>query len=694
MIRNLVSIFVMLCMVIGLLCPVPDAGAETAPPTSQITTYHGIALVGDMLYIRGQDGIWQKNLREGTETLLMSYYDMASKLEVFPNGIFPYENTFGVVDEKRQTISVWREGGFQPLVTLENALNLADGWSASFARQGDTLWVNDGRQLQAVSLTTGAVKLIRIPGIRGIAAYPQGGIIAIQEVNGTAQVIHIPTTTDFPTTLMMLPGDGATGLACDESAGMVYVVMRGMLNRYENGEWLPRVPMTGDGAVGCAIWEGNYLYVSSQHLLMRSLDDSDLVTVVIQGGGSIDLPDVPFMLENPAIAIRRTGKPGCPEDVYMAVTTGDDSVDLYGMYVSTGFLRLLEKGFLQPIESDFLKEDVLAMHPVIQAAVMQDGQLYAYPIHMNWVESWRTHAEYTEMKMPATLEELLDFADSWRKEGNDLHAVSSYSVSNELTRWKYAVYALQQWILTHTDETLRFSEEPFVRLMERIMALPIEDEEYFSENELNGVFNWDLTVQILNFHVKEGTLTTCPAVMDPEEVVVPARMQVYVINPNSRHREQAIEFLKYQATHRIPSEQGKLYQFIENGINPVYYETLQMYQAELKAAQQALDQGKPEDRMELLAQLQLAKANLQQYEDEIEDYRLFDQEDLSLYQSYYVPRIKIVTTPLLDTGDSVSPGLWPHLKELLQQCLDGQLSAAMMLQRMDELWMQHRIEQK
>ena len=691
MIRKLVSTLVLLCMVPVLFCPVPFAQAES----TQIAVYRDMVLAGDVLYILAQDGVWQKNLQEGTESLVISYYDMASTQDVFPSGLFPYGDTFGVVDAERQVIKVWQEGAFQHLVDLEATIQLSDEEGVDYARQGDTLWISDNRQLLAVSLTTGAVKPIRIPGIREITSYPAGGILAIQEVNGTAQVIHIPTTTDYPATLMMLPGDGATGIVYDEATQMVYLVMRGMLNRYEHGEWTPRIPIPdAQGSARCAIWNNHYIRAEGEHLLMRSLDDSDLVTVVIQGGGSVERPDVPFMLEHPAIAIRRTGKPARPEDVYMAVTTGDDTVDLYGMYVSAGFLRLLDKGYLQPIDSDFLLNDTLAMHPVVQDAVMRDGQLYAYPVHMNWVESWWRHLDYPDIKMPATLTELLDFADAWRKEGHDASPVSTNYHKNEMTREAYALYALKQWVLTHGDENLRFSDEDFVKLMERIMTLPVRDEEISVDTRVNGVFDWSGSVRIVTSSGADGSLAPCIAVMNPDEVVVPARLMVYVLNPNSRHKEQAIAFLKYQASSRMPNEHGKLYQIVENSINPLYYEWLAEYQAVLEDAQRALDQGKPEERMELLVHVNQAKWDLQQYEDQIEDYRLYDPEDLSLYQSYYAPRIKIMTTPLLETGDSVFPGLRPHLEELLQQCLEGQLSAETMLQRLDDLWMQYRLEQE
>lgn len=691
MVRRLVSTLVLLCIVPGLLCPAPFAQAES----TQITAYRDMVLVGDVLFILGQDGIWQKNLQDGTESLVISYYDMASTQDVFPSGLFPYGDTFGVVDAERQVIKVWQEGAFQHLVDLEATIQLSDEEGVDYARQGDTLWISDNRQLLAVSLTTGAVKPIRIPGIREITSYPAGGILAIQEVNGTAQVIHIPTTTDYPATLMMLPGDGATGIVYDEGAQMVYLVMRGMLNRYEHGEWTPRIPMPDTrGIARCAIWNNHYIRAEGEHLLMRSLDDSDLVTVVIQGGGSVERPDVPFMLEHPAIAIRRTGKSARPEDVYMAVTTGDDTVDLYGMYVSAGFLRLLEKGYLQPIDSDFLLNDTLAMHPVVQDAVMRDGQLYAYPVHMNKVESWRRHPDYPDIKMPATLTELLDFADAWRKEGHDALPVSIYYHNYEMTREVYARYALKQWVLTHGDENLRFSDEAFVKLMERIMTLPVRDEQIILDDQVNGVFDWTENVQIVPSYGTDGSLAPCIAVMKPDEVVVPAELMVYVLNPNSRHKEQAMAFLKYQASSRMPNEHGKLYQTVENGLEAIYYELLAEYQAVLEDAQRALEQGKPEDRMELMVNLEMAKGSLQQHEDQIEDYRLYDTEALSFYQSYYAPRIRIVTAPLLETGDSVFPGLWPHLEELLQQCLEGQLSAEAMLARMDDLWLQYRLEQE
>ena len=158
-------------------------------------------------------------------------------------------------------------------------------------------------------------------------------------------------------------------------------------------------------------------------------------------------------------------------------------------YVATGRYRpqeIIDKGYALDLSgSDVIREAVARMHPAIQAQVMRDGKIYAFPYSVTFApkpmvcnpEAWEALG-YTEADIPQSFPEFLDFLDAWVERQRqdpqeeywvfnsmDVTVYSSSYYTDRLTQLLMENYILQKQF---AGEPLTFDEPELLALLERV----------------------------------------------------------------------------------------------------------------------------------------------------------------------------------------------------------------------------------
>jgi len=264
---------------------------------------------------------------------------------------------------------------------------------------------------------------------------------------------------------------------------------------------------------------------------------------------------------NPGVQIKReTMARFGGTDITEALQTGD-AVDLFHVRLDAAVAALIRNGQLAPLSpSDCITADIAQMLPQIQAAIAPSGTPYALP-SMLQIPLWMIRSDAVTPP-PRTLTELLSQDITWNAQP---HSGSMYLANNYNTApWSkesYARYALQHAYeeAAAAGQTPDFSVKEFSSLLEALKNAKLSTAEQppcssvitaNSSFSLRGRTNDDIWLQ--------WQIMNPPAVMASETDTYPATLLVYALNPNSKNKQLALEFLAYMTQHRIAEEQALL----------------------------------------------------------------------------------------------------------------------------------------
>ncbi len=107
---------------------------------------------------------------------------------------------------------------------------------------------------------------------------------------------------------------------------------------------------------------------------------------------------------------------------------GENACDVYIFNTSMGLEPLIKHGYIDPITSSTVNDDVKQLYPFIQKALIYDGKTYLYPWDlttlgsMGWLGNYSYNKEVfdeiglSEADVPKTFGDLLNFIDKYQKE--------------------------------------------------------------------------------------------------------------------------------------------------------------------------------------------------------------------------------------------------------------------------------------
>ena len=265
-----------------------------------------------------------------------------------------------------------------------------------------------------------------------------------------------------------------------------------------------------------------------------------------------------------------------------AMVTRDDRVDLYAFAAYDGLLTIKEKGFYVDLrQSKALSQAHRQLYPAFADAMLNDMQeIVAWPVTSNVMLREHDHyiIEQYHISVPDNWDEALDLVKELEEQ--DFFADNDYV---PFDMWQYnqqemLAYLEQEYLLGiyTAGGKLTFDTPVFRRLAERILReVPIVNP-YPRRGEGESMLFMSASSNILNENF------IAPLKVDPDAPEkINAALRVFVINPYSKHKEEALQYLEFLAGKRTLEDYG-LYQSMDQPIlNESTYKQWEAAQAEL-----------------------------------------------------------------------------------------------------------------
>lgn len=532
------------------------------------------------------------------------------------------------------------------------------------------------RTIVLVSLDTGRVSTLE-NCIAYDVAIDENNIYVLQEDRTGDSIYCIKAYDKDGKNQKLIAGMNRTdvyGLSYDYTSEILYWMEGTNLYGMKNGEieQVCTLPLDAQTTAETAVSFGKYAVMSKEGTFYL-FDTSQMQTetlLTIRGIQPETLSiDGAFMLENPNRAIQRNNDNAMTaEDVYTAITGKEDTVDIFLVQWSSSLVELMQRGYLEALNSEGLLADVASMYPAFQEMVTYDGTLYAVPENVI-VKGWRVSADMAEqVEAPETLAELLDFIEAWEEnDANDGRPVVADDVYGAWTAADFASYALEQYVMTAVQQgkEIDFQDENLMGLLERIRQMK---EQHLlndtSESIRSGcVFaaartlsKYQNSVDVLGVSMDRWRIIRSPALEAENSPAVGVTLTVYVVNPYSRHIAEAQQFLTYMAQNR--------HEQIEGCLNAHCEATLR------ESAQAELDELSAEERQGVLNK---------------SSSWMYHEAALTAYREQILPYLCITPCRLLENERQSSVVPWVELQNAAQQYMDGMTDIRSCVQRLNAI---------
>lgn len=265
------------------------------------------------------------------------------------------------------------------------------------------------------------------------------------------------------------------------------------------------------------------------------------------------------------------------DDVAKKMTTQDSSCDLFLLCTYDGGLaNMLRKGYFVPLDDvPELDEFAKALYPAWKKEVTApDGALAALPVWVGGYTATSYNREVWEREelgaLPATYAELLDCIQRWSDEGilGQMRLFDGNSSIQEMTKM------LLEASIAHDDsqgQSPVFTNETLLALLRRV-------------DEMRPIFTANDRLKAYQNTLMRTTCTCGPELVsmapdgllylgfeDAEDVHLSRMLYAYVINPYSKHQEEAKAYLT-TITQRMEKEtRFALQDTGEEGVEDKYY---------------------------------------------------------------------------------------------------------------------------
>lgn len=248
------------------------------------------------------------------------------------------------------------------------------------------------------------------------------------------------------------------------------------------------------------------------------------------------------------------------KDMAFQMLTQDGNFDIYSIsYAYGGFEYLYQKGYCYDLSSSPEVVDVIEkMYPYLKDAVIRDNGIFGIPISTissGWAYDMEncTAVGLTPDTIPTTYTQMLDLLKWWLDEGADLYPDYQFTLDTENIRQYLVNNIVYEYIMycQQNDLVLKFDTDEFKSLLERIDRL---DTDYFDEltaSATRGIAYEQISLFVLgqNYldftdHSVGHTIVPMPlALTENGHPSITADIRVFIINPLSLHKEEAIDYL-------------------------------------------------------------------------------------------------------------------------------------------------------
>lgn len=612
-----------------------------------------LAVVEDQVFFTTETALYQWNPSEEKIT------ECASQKQMTKAGIQPVWSSLFVQDGQLKLFGepgiLWRyEAG-----KWEFERDYQNTPMEEFANRHTTLFEQDGalfvlryeeqtmkNVLYRLDLTDGSIKPFALDEVTEVCGYRNGTLLAVT-MNEEGERLNVvdAQTGQVKQTLTVLHTLALEGLVYDEKTDQIAAMVDGALCRWDGETWqvIRKAVIPGLSHSFC-IAQGNYLAANHEGIQMIPLvaeESPAQRTLSIRGYRSTAYNlDHDYQQAHPELTISRQMEAHlCAKEVLEAIQSGDKT-DLFHLHVNAHWPALLESGLLMPLSSDKLKTYTENTADLFQNLVWREEQLFALLSDVT-VTSWAPTAE----DAPQTYFELL--------RGNQTLAWNMQKWSQE----DYITPILKQQI---AETGGNFDTPAFRETLEALKQ---------AELTTSAV---DASTMFSLGNLYPDRQYTAPLRIDDQNVEsYPVRLHLYVLNPNSENKEEAIAYLEYVSAVADAEKQAML---SPHTAHPSLLPYAEKWIAEVRLeCEQLIAQGE-----------RLPEGEAERRVDEIRNipgHWEVEEERLKQYTEQIFPKLDLQLHPLLDPH---SGGL-EKMKEAVTKYLSDEISLDQLVENLNQL---------
>ena len=650
---------------------------------------------GDTLYLLTDRGLYTWQPEDAEPALQLA----AEQLWI--NGFSPEALLCRMGDELAllhpETRTLWQVDGqkLQPLAEYSGtALDNSGLRIRAAVCAGETLLIRavpqNGRENEAQlfrwHLPTGSVELLPLTHVVELCALDNTHALALRQ-DGSAMeetLCRIDAATgSIVETLCTAPVQGLEGIMVHPKTGQIIAFAAGAPSLWNGSGWTPiqgyglsihtdAFALIGDGLAAINF---NDLQVIS------FVPENSLTTLRISGIMPLNNEDDAFQQAYPGMAVQRAKNAALTAaDIRQAIADGD-TTDLFHVSLNWDVAMLFRDGTLAALPpSAVLHEDAQGMLPAFQEGLCVDGAWYAVPSTV-LVSIWESSEA-----VPATFAELVK-----AQAGAASPYIAPLWSGIGWTRAEYAGHLLTSAILTGGAEGAAFRTPAFADALQalRDAQLPAEAQPG------KPVITTDLSVDLhgrsaspvqpgkdvvysqsepdqpapILWQIPSAACADLPS-------VVPARLTVYVLNPNAANPELALRFLEYVAVHRQPEQDALLKPMTAKPVlHPEVEAQIEWFVEEQRAFDEA--QGLETDEEALERRIHAIKA--------APDSWAVDETRLQAYRDRVVPCVRLQLHPLLTRQAKETGGAYDRMLQAVLAYANGEGTLEECLHKLDAL---------
>lgn len=427
---------------------------------------------------------------------------------------------------------------------------------------------------------TGTSGIVNVENIINVTNYQPDKIVVTIEKTDLYQIVEIDTTTNKIASVLYeeeRPRYRITGLAYDQNTdklivvtgrGIYQIINHAMIDMYI---YLPSIDERIISMDFNCILDGMFVFINQGIFFTSDLDSESASKSLKFANSGLDENVRGFMRENPMVKVSfNAGMVWNNKEIVDSLLTQNSDVDIVKVYAGPGLSAIKNKKYYADLSSSkILSDSISLMYPQIRDILLDDGGILAYPTEMTvycWSVDERALQQYGYNVHESTMQDWIAFVE---EVANDFDVYDSpYTLFPEgFTKRDLLWNFLMQYVVEYEAVgQLHFNTPELKDMLERILKLPnaifIE-----SNTEAGQIDAYDegtpplFTVNtslspfehIWFFENYEPEFVTAPVFNSKHSPVVRSALCVYFVNPYSRNKETAIEFLEYCAQQSEPT---------------------------------------------------------------------------------------------------------------------------------------------
>lgn len=529
------------------------------------------------------------------------------------------------------------------------------------------------------NLDTGASGLVRLENVIFLTQYKDGKLAAAIEQTDIYRIVEIDVASHKMGNVLYEeknPKYRMTGMAYDvDTDRLIVVTGRGIYRIADHAmidlyAYLPQMDERDISMDYNCFLDGKLIFVNQHVFYTSDLMGENAAKSLRFGNSGVSNKYIRgFIQQNPEVQVSfHDGMVWNTEEIINSLLSLNSDIDVISLYAGAGLTAMKNKKYYADLSSsNVLAEDIDSMYPQIREILVDGDNLIAYPCGMSvncWLIDDEALLQMGYQHENATMKEWLDFVEEYAISFNaeeSAHALFPLG----FTRRDLVGEILEQYIIEYESvDQLNFRNPELKSILERILKLP---KSIFLTGDTAGatIDTYDGGIPplfIVNSPLSPDAYVGFYEQYEPKFVLPPAfslqnqprtkaTLSVYLINPYSKNKETAVEFLEYCARHADPLLRFYVEQEYDQPIpDPDSVELKVSTLSAIDDLNNRLETADIEDRADIEVEMNKQKIIL---DYAIQNEWLVSQSDITMYKTI-VPNITFLPNSLCYTDSTCS----------------------------------------